>query len=97
MKFEMKEVIVRIKNIYKELIAEDCGLVILGTNEVERDQLYKVNSIMWLAAFNEKNDIEEADRFVKTIIVMNSEMIKTGIINLNAEIKHVDGVNEYRK
>jgi len=94
MKFEMKEVIVRIKNIYKELIAEDGGLVILGTNEDEREQLYEVNAIMWVAAFNEKNDIEAADHFVKTIIVMNSAMIKTGIINQSAEIKHMGGVSE---
>ena len=87
MKFEMKEVIVRIKNIYKELIAEDGGLVILGTNELERDQLYEINAIMWLAAFNEKHDIHAADHFVKTIMVMNSEMIKSGVINEQAEIK----------
>ena len=77
----------RIKKIYKDLQTEFPHIKLLGVTPEEKKIALQVHSLMWLAALEQKpGNFEEADHFVRSIIIGNSIMVDMGIIDEHAEV-----------
>ncbi len=77
----------RIKKIYQDVQAEFLHIKLLGVTPEEKKIALQVHSLMWLAALEQKpGNFEEADNFIRSIIIGNSIMVDMGIIDEGAEI-----------
>ena len=77
----------RIQQICNDLGKEIPNLKLVGVTDEEIKIRVKVHSLMWLAALEQKpGNFEEADNFIRSIIIGNSIMVDMGIIDEHAEL-----------
>lgn len=77
----------RVQKIYTDLKSEFPNIKFLGVSDEEKKIRIVVHSRMWLEALKQKpGKYNEADNFVRSIIIINSIMINKGIIDEHAEL-----------